>query len=94
MFLLILMSQSNNSADTKPAESKFQGDLLLRSIKTPTGESYRLQFRILRCCVQYDIYGDFTLAKDEAFGDYHLDVSQKSNRHIRVTVKTYEKTGV
>ena len=39
-------------------------------------------------------YGDFTLAKDEAFGDYHVDISQKSDRHIRATVKTYEKTGV
>ena len=39
-------------------------------------------------------YGDFTLAEDEAFGDYHVDISQKSNRHIRATVKTYEKTGV
>ena len=39
-------------------------------------------------------YGDFTLAKDEAFGDYHVDISQKSDRHIRATVETYEKTGV
>ena len=39
-------------------------------------------------------YGDFTVAKDEAFGDYHVDISQKSSRHIRATVKTYEKTGV
>ena len=39
-------------------------------------------------------YGDFTLAKDEAFGDCHVDISQKSNRHIRATVKTYEKTAV
>ena len=39
-------------------------------------------------------YGDFTLAKVEAFGDYPVDISQKSNRQIRATVKTYEKTGV
>ena len=39
-------------------------------------------------------YGDFTLAKDEAFGDYHVHISQISNRHIRATVKTYEKTGL
>ena len=39
-------------------------------------------------------YGDFTLAKNEAFGVYHVDISQKSNRHIRGTVKTYEKNGV
>ena len=39
-------------------------------------------------------YGDFNLAKNDAFGDYHVDISQKSNRHIRATVKTYEKSGV
>ena len=38
--------------------------------------------------------GDFTHTKEEAFGDYHNDISQKSTRHIRATVKNYEKTGV
>ena len=36
-------------------------------------------------------YGDFTLAKDEAFGDRHVDISQKSSCHIRAAVRTYEK---
>ena len=37
--------------------------------------------------------GDFTLAKDEDFGDYYCDLSEKSNRILRATVKTYEHTG-
>ena len=37
--------------------------------------------------------GDFTLAKDEDFDDYHCDISEKSTRVIRATVKTYEQTG-
>ena len=37
--------------------------------------------------------GDFTLAKDEDFGDYFCDLSEKTNRLVRVTVKTYEHTG-
>ena len=67
---------------TKPAESKFQGDILYP----------RRQFYFVVCSMTF--YADFTLAKNEAFGDYHVDISQKSNRHIRATVKTYEKTGV
>ena len=35
--------------------------------------------------------GDFTLSKDEAFGDYHVDTSHNSTRHIRATVKNYEE---
>ena len=31
--------------------------------------------------------GNFTLIKDEAFGDYHIDTSQKLTRHIRATWK-------
>ena len=37
--------------------------------------------------------GDFTLAKDEDFGEYYCDLSEKSNRILRATVKTYEHTG-
>ena len=37
--------------------------------------------------------GDFTLAKDEDFGDYFCDLSEKTNRLVRATVKTYEHTG-
>ena len=37
--------------------------------------------------------GDFTLAKDEDFGDYYCDLSEKSNRILRATVKTYEQKG-
>ena len=39
-------------------------------------------------------YGLFTLAKDEALGDYHVDTSQKPNRFIQATAKTDEKTWV
>ena len=35
---------------------------------------------------------DFT--KDEAFGDYHFDISQTLTRHPQATVKNYEKTDV
>ena len=38
--------------------------------------------------------GDFTLTEDEASGDYHIDTSQKSTRHLRANVENYEKTGV
>ena len=37
--------------------------------------------------------GNFTLAKDEDFGDYYCDLSEKSDRILRATVKTYEHTG-
>ena len=37
--------------------------------------------------------GDFTLAKDEDFGDYYCDLSEKSNKKLQATVKTYEHTG-
>ena len=37
--------------------------------------------------------GNFTLTKDDAFGDYHIDILKKSIRHIWATVKNYE-TGV
>ena len=38
--------------------------------------------------------GDFTFTKDEAFGVYHIDISQKSTLHVRATVKNYEQSGV
>ena len=38
--------------------------------------------------------GDFTLTKNETYGDYHNNFSQKSTHHSRAAVKTYEKTGV
>lgn len=38
-------------------------------------------------------FGDFTLAQDESFGDYHCEISQDSKRLIRVTTKNFEKTG-
>ena len=36
-------------------------------------------------------YGDLTLAEDEAFGDYHVDIAQKSNRHIRASRTTMQR---
>ena len=35
----------------------------------------------------------FTAEKDAEFGDAHFDVSKNEKRLIRVTLKTYERTG-
>ena len=35
----------------------------------------------------------FTAEKDAEFGDTHFDVSKNEKRLIRVTLKTYERTG-
>ena len=37
--------------------------------------------------------GHFTLLKDEAFGDYHIDTSQNLTRQIRTTWNLRKKTG-
>ena len=36
----------------------------------------------------------FTAEKDAEFGDAHFDVSKNVKRLIRVTLKTYERTGI
>ena len=35
--------------------------------------------------------GDFTLTKDESFGDYHFDITRKSARHFQPIVENYKK---
>ena len=36
---------------------------------------------------------DFTLTKDENFGNFHHNISHSSSRLVRATTKTYDRTG-
>ena len=37
--------------------------------------------------------GNLTLTEDEAFGDYHKAIPQKSTRYEQAIVENYDKTG-
>ena len=100
-FLLKLVSTSQKSVAAKRTgkvskETPYSDQMRRPNVPIRDGLGIELVYSLnpfLNIVFSTTYDGDFTISKEEAFGIYHIDISQNSTRHFRATVENYEKNG-